>query len=143
MFIGEYQHSIDSKGRYIVPAKFREGLGSNFVITKGLDKCLFVYTMEDWQKTVDNLRQLSTTDADARKFARNFFSGAIEVETDKQSRVLIAANLRQHAAIDKDIVTIGVSNRLEIWSKDLWQSYSEDAADEYEKVAAKLVGITF
>jgi len=143
MLIGEYQHSIDSKGRYIVPAKFREELGSHFIITKGLDKCLFVYTMEGWQKTVESLRQLSTTDADARKFARNFFSGATEVETDKQGRVLIPINLRASAAIDKDIVTIGVANRLEIWSKELWQSYSQEAADEYEKVAAKLVGITF
>ena len=137
MLIGEIPHSIDAKGRYIVPAKFREDLGDRFIITKGFEHCLFVYTFEGWQRAAGNMRQLSTTDAEARKFARNFFSGAFEAEVDKQYRVVLPANLRAHAMLDKEIVTIGVSSRLEIWDKSRWEAYIEEADAEYEAAAVR------
>ncbi|MEG1537063.1 MAG: division/cell wall cluster transcriptional repressor MraZ, partial [Clostridiales bacterium] len=103
MLIGEISHSIDAKGRYIVPSKFRDDLGERFIITKGFEHCLFVYTFEGWQRAAGNMRQLSTTDAEARKFSRNFFSGAFEAEIDKQYRVVLPLNLREHANLDKDV----------------------------------------
>ena len=141
MLIGEIAHSIDAKGRYIVPAKFRDDLGEKFIITKGFEHCLFVYTYEGWQRAAGNMRQLSSTDANARKFARNFFSGAFEAEIDKQFRVVLPANLRDHAFLGKEIVTIGVSSRLEIWDKARWLEYIEDADAEYEESATKFTDI--
>ena len=116
MFMGEYQHNIDSKGRLIVPAKFREGLGTVFVITKGLDNCLFVYTNDEWKVFEEKIKKLPLTNKDVRKFVRFFFSGAIECETDNQGRVMIPQNLREYAGIKKEVISIGVSNRIEIWS---------------------------
>lgn len=141
MLIGEVDHSIDAKGRYIVPAKFREDLGERFVITKGLDKCLFVYPMEAWEKVVAAMQQLPSNDVRARRFARSFFSGAFEAEIDKQFRVVIPPLLREHASLDKDIVTVGVSSRLEIWDKDKWAAYGEDSIDSYEEDASFYPGI--
>lgn len=130
MFIGEYQHTMDPKGRLIVPAKFREGLGESFVVTKGLDSCLFVYPIEEWQQFEAKLKTLPMTNKDARKFVRFFLAGARECEIDKQGRVLIASNLREHALIEKDVVLIGVSNRVEIWSKESWNAYNN--VDEFD-----------
>ena len=117
MFIGEYQHAIDNKNRMIIPAKFREELGTKFVLTKGLDGCLYAYTMEEWKVMEEKLKKLPLTSKDARAFVRFFFSGANEVEPDKQGRVLIPQNLLEYAAIEKEIVSIGVSTRIEIWSE--------------------------
>ncbi|MHB8171877.1 MAG: division/cell wall cluster transcriptional repressor MraZ [Thermincolia bacterium] len=139
MFMGEYQHTIDPKGRLIVPAKFREGLGENFVATKGLDNCLFVYPMEEWQALEQKFKSLPFTKADARAFVRFFFSGASECELDKQGRILLPANLREYAKLDKDVVVIGVSSRVEIWSKDQWEQYNTQTEVSYEAVAEKLV----
>lgn len=139
MFMGEYQHTIDGKGRLIMPAKFREGLGEQFVVTKGLDGCLFVYPMEEWKVLEAKLRSLPFTKADARAFARFFFSGAIECELDKQGRILLPANLREHAKLQKDVFIIGVSSRLEIWSKEVWEEYSSTTESSYEELAEKMV----
>ena len=118
MFMGEYNHSIDAKGRMIVPAKFREQLGNEFVVTKGLDGCLFVYSNEEWHRIEENLRDKPLTSREARKFMRFFFAGAATCEVDKQGRILIPAALKEFAALQKDVVLIGVGNRAEIWSKE-------------------------
>lgn len=137
--MGEYQHTIDDKGRLIMPAKIRDGLGEKFVVTKGLDGCLFVYPQEEWTILESKLRSLPFTKADARAFARFFFSGATECEFDKQGRVLIGLNLREYAKLLKDVVIIGVGSRIEIWSKEVWESYSCEAEDSYEEIAEKMV----
>ncbi len=138
MFIGEYQHSIDSKGRLIIPAKFREDLGEVFIITKGLDNCLFVYPKSEWTILEEKLKLLPLTRKDARAFVRFFFSGACECELDKQGRVLIPSNLRVHSKLEKDAVIIGVSTRVEIWSKDEWNLYNEDENLSYESISEKM-----
>lgn len=139
MFMGEYQHTIDDKGRLIMPSKFREELGEKFVVTKGLDNCLFVYPMTEWKILEEKLRSLPFTKADARAFARFFFSGAIECELDKQGRILLTANLRDHAKLQKDVYIIGVSSRLEIWSKEVWEEYNRKTQETYEELAEKMV----
>lgn len=139
--MGEFQHSIDEKGRMIVPARFRDGLGDRFVITKGLDNCLFVYPMEEWLVLEEKLRALPFTKADARAFVRFFLSGATECELDRQGRILLPANLREYAQLDKDVVVIGVSSRVEIWSKVVWEEYSLKASQEYEGLAEKVVDL--
>ena len=139
MFMGEYQHTIDDKGRLIIPAKLREGLGLSFVITRGLDQCLFVYPMDEWKALEEKLKSLPFTKADARAFTRFFFSGATECEWDKQGRVTIPANLREHAHLAKECVVIGVSNRVEIWSKDFWDGYFTESEGSFNEIAEKLV----
>ncbi|MEG3070073.1 MAG: division/cell wall cluster transcriptional repressor MraZ [Peptococcaceae bacterium] len=139
MFMSEYQHTIDAKGRLFIPARFREGLGDSFIITKGLDGCLFVYTREEWDALEQKLKSLPFTRGDARAFLRFFFSGAAICEIDKQGRVLIPANQRDYAQLEKDVVVIGVSTRVEIWSKDRWDKYSAAAASSYEEIAEKLI----
>lgn len=137
MFIGEYQHALDSKNRMIVPSKFREGLSNLFVMTKGLDGCLYAYPMEEWRKLEEKLKSLPMTNKDARAFVRFFFSGAAEIEMDKQGRALIPQNLIEYAGIVKDIVSIGVSTRIEIWSKEKWDEYNEQNID-FEEIAEKM-----
>ena len=137
MFIGEYQHSLDSKNRIIVPAKLREGLGNKFVITKGLDGCLYAYPLEEWKILEDKLKTLPLTNKDARTFVRFFFSGACEVELDKQFRGLIPQNLKEYAKIEKDIVSIGVLSRVEIWSKEMWENYNDLNVD-FDYIAEKM-----
>ena len=138
MFIGEYEHSIDQKGRLIMPAKFRESLGEKFVATKGLDGCLFVYSIEEWQTLETKLKTLPFTNKDARTFIRFFFSGAIECEVDKQGRILITSNLREYANLEKEVSIIGVSNRVEIWSREKWQNYSGDENINPDDIAEKM-----
>lgn len=141
MFLGEYQHSLDLKARVIIPAKFREELGPKFVATKGLDHCIFVYPMDEWQAIENKLRSLPFTRADVRSFARFFFSGASELEIDKQGRILLPASLREYANIDKELVIIGVGSRLEIWSSETWVSYNQNAEASYEDFAESLVDL--
>lgn len=140
MFIGEYQHSIDSKGRIIIPSKFREALGYKFILTKGLDNCLFIYPMDEWDNLEEKLRQLPLANKDARAFVRHFFSGAVECEVDKQGRITIPQNLRDHAKVDKEkeVITIGVSSRVEIWDKEEWEKYNEDSDLSYDQIAEKM-----
>ncbi|HEX3032087.1 MAG TPA: division/cell wall cluster transcriptional repressor MraZ [Bacillota bacterium] len=141
MFMGEYQHTIDPKGRLIVPAKFREGLGEQFIATRGLDKCLFVYPMEEWKILEQKLKTLPLTQADARSFVRFFFSGATECELDKQGRILIPANLREYGQLDKDVVFVGIASRVEIWAKERWDDYSSQAEENFDETAQKLVDL--
>lgn len=138
MFIGEYQHSLDNKGRIIIPSKLREKLGESFIITKGLDNCLFVFPMDEWSVFEEKLKSLPLTRKDARAFVRFFFSGATECELDKQGRVLISSTLREHSKLEKDAVIIGVSNRIEIWSKEEWDTYNNDDDLSYENIAEKM-----
>lgn len=121
MFIGEYQNSIDAKGRIIIPAKFRDGLGYQFILTKGLDDCLFIYPMSEWDKFEQKLAELPLSSKEARSFVRYFFASAVECEADKQGRLTIPSHLREYAKINKELVTIGVMNRVEIWSKESWK----------------------
>ncbi|SKA83383.1 MraZ protein [Caloramator quimbayensis] len=137
MFIGEYQHALDTKNRIIIPSKFREELGNSFVITKGLDGCLYCYPMEEWKKLEEKLKSLPLTNKDARAFVRFFFSGAADIEIDKQGRALIPQNLIEYANIVKDIVSIGVSTRIEIWSKEKWDEYNTQNIN-YEEIAEKM-----
>ncbi|OPL10450.1 MAG: division/cell wall cluster transcriptional repressor MraZ [Firmicutes bacterium ML8_F2] len=139
MFTGEFQHSLDGKGRVIIPSRLRDGLGDCFVITRGLDHCLFVYPSAEWTRLEQKLKQLPFTKSDSRAFMRLFFSGAMEVEADKQGRVLIPQNLREYAGIEKEIMIIGVSNRVEIWSEQAWRDYFGEANNNYEDLAEKLV----
>lgn len=141
MFLGEYQHSLDIKARFIVPARFREELGTRFVATKGLDNCVFIYPLEEWQSIEEKIRSLPFTRADVRSFTRFFFSGAAELETDKQGRVVLPQNLREYARIDKDLVIIGVGPRIEIWSSSIWADYNQTAASSYESYAESLVDL--
>jgi MraZ protein len=143
MFMGEYQHSIDEKGRIIIPAKFREALGSSFVITRGLDSCLFVYPASEWSIMEQKLKTLSLMKSDARAFTRFFFSGATECDLDKQGRVNIPNNLCDHAKLNKDCVVLGVSNRVEIWSKEIWESYFQQSEASFNEIAEKLVDFNF
>ena len=139
MFMGEYNHTVDKKGRLIMPAKFREMLNDKFIITKGLDHCLFVYPIDEWEFIEQKLKSLPFTQKDARAFVRFFFSGALETEIDKQGRILIPPNLREFAKINKEVVVIGVSTRIEIWSREEWESYRNDAELSYEQIAEKMV----
>ncbi len=141
MFLGEYQHSLDPKGRITVPSKFREQLGEKFVATKGLDNCIFLYPMEEWSIIEEKLRSLPFTRADVRSFARFFFSGASELEIDRQGRTLIPLNLREYATIDKELIIIGVGSRVEIWAADKWGKYTADAESSYEAIAESLVDL--
>lgn len=121
MFIGEYNHTIDAKGRLIIPSKFREVLGDEFVVTKGMDGCLFVFDNPEWQAFEEKLHKLPMIDKGARQFTRFFLAGAASVEVDKQGRILLPAVLREFAGITKDAVLVGVGSRVEIWSKDRWE----------------------
>lgn len=138
MLMGQYEHTIDAKGRVIIPAKFREELGDRFVLTKGLDNCLFVYSLEEWKNIEAKLKTLPLTKKDARAFTRFFLAGAVECEIDKQGRILIPANLREHAKIEKDVIFIGVSTRVEIWSKEVWEEYSNNTDVSFEEIAEHL-----
>ncbi|WP_110932166.1 division/cell wall cluster transcriptional repressor MraZ [Paenibacillus bouchesdurhonensis] len=143
MFMGEFQHSIDDKGRIIIPAKFRDLLGASFVVTRGLDQCLFVYPMEEWAVLEQKLKALPLMKSDARAFTRFFFSGATECEWDKQGRVNLPGNLRQYAKLEKDCVVLGVSNRVEIWSRNTWEQYFQQSEDTFNDIAEKLVDFNF
>ena len=138
MFIGEYEHTVDVKGRIIMPSKLRENIGEKFIITKGLDKCLFAYSKSEWANFEEKLKTLPLTNKNARDFVRFFLSGAVECEIDKQGRFLIPANLREHATLDKEIVIIGVGTRLEIWNKELWTSYSNDESISADEIAENM-----
>ena len=131
MLIGEYEHSLDAKGRLIMPAKLREDIGEKFIVTKGLDGCLFAFSLSEWTNFEQKLRTLPISNKDARLFTRFFFAGASDCEIDKQGRFLISSNLREFAGLEKDVVIVGMDSRIEIWSKDKWQKCDEEiSADE-------------
>ena len=124
--MGEYNHTIDPKGRVIVPVKFREKLGDSFVVTKGLDNCLQVMDEKEWNKFSESFISAPYVDPDARKFTRFMFAGATDVEVDKQGRILIPQNLREYAGLTKDVVLVGIYNKVEIWSKERWDAANEN-----------------
>ena len=131
MLIGEYTHSLDAKGRLIMPSKLRTDMGERFIVTKGLDGCLFAFSQSEWLNFEKKLKELPLSDKNARNFVRFFLAGATECETDKQGRFLIPNNLRKAASLEKEAVVIGVGTRLEIWNKATWEKCDDDiSADE-------------
>ena len=138
MFIGEYRHNIDAKGRLILPAKFRSCLGERWIATRGLDHCLFVFPLEEWQGMEEKMRNLPLTKKDARAFSRFFFSGATECELDGQGRILLPPSLREYVQISKEVAVIGVSSRIEIWVAERWDEYCAGAEETYEELAEQM-----
>ena len=139
MLSGEYEHSLDVKGRLIMPVKLRQDMGEKFIVTKGLDGCLFAFSQEEWLNFETKLKALPLSDKNARNFVRFFLSGATECELDKQGRFLIPNNLRIAANLEKEVVIIGVGTRLEIWDKAIWEKCDEDiSADEIAENMANL-----
>lgn len=138
MFMGEYHHSIDEKGRVVIPTKFRLELKDNFVIAKGLEKCLYIYSNDEWNKIVNKLNTLPFTKKDARTFIRTFFSGASSCELDKQGRINITSPLIEYAGLNHDLVIIGAMDRVEIWDKDSWNEYLNNNSEQLEDIAEGL-----
>ncbi|MCX5714117.1 MAG: division/cell wall cluster transcriptional repressor MraZ [Candidatus Omnitrophica bacterium] len=140
---GEYLHTIDRKGRLILPAKFREVAKANFIekfyLTRGLDKCLFMFSEEEWRSQESKFKNLSFTKHEARTFNRLFFSGAMELAADRQGRILLAQYLKDYAEIKKDVLIVGVSNRIEIWAREKWQEYYGTWRPSFEEIAEKLI----
>lgn len=141
MLIGEYEHSLDAKGRLIMPAKLREGIGEKFIVTKGLDGCLFAFSLEEWANFEQKLRTLPISNKDARAFSRFFFAGAVECEIDKQGRFLISSNLRDFAEFIKDVIIVGMDSRIEIWSKEKWQTCGSDISADDIADKMEMLGI--
>ena len=143
MFYGEHEHTIDKKGRIIIPSKFRDFLKEYDIkrcyITRGLDKCLFLFTEDEWKAQESKFKSISFTKSEARKFNRLYFSGAVQVECDAQGRILLPKYLKDFAEIKRDIMIIGVSNRIEIWGKEKWHEYYESSKGSFEEIAEKLM----
>ena len=138
MLIGEYEHSLDAKGRLIMPAKLRTDMGEKFIITKGLDGCLFVFSQIEWSNFESKLKELPLTNKNARDFVRFFLSGATECEIDKQGRFLLVNTLREYAEITKEVIIIGVGTRLEIWNKDKWKKYNSNEHISADTIAENM-----
>ncbi len=138
MFLGEFQHLVDPKGRVILPARFRQELEGGLIITKGFEECLVVYTPADWKKVVDQLRNLPTTKKEARALVRNMLSGASSNTLDKQGRVMIPQNLRNYAGLKKDVIVIGVGDRVEVWDKAKWEKYRKETEKGFSQTAEEL-----
>ena len=138
MLMGEFHHTIDEKGRIIIPSKFREELGNNFIITRGLEECLFIYSMENWNKITSKLNSLPFTKRDARSFTRFFLSGATAAEFDKQGRINITSPLVSYAELKKECVIIGVGDRLEIWSSEKWNNFYEENKENLSNIAENI-----
>ncbi len=143
MFYGEFIHSIDRKGRLILPAKFREVAKANFIekffLTRGLDKCLFMFAEEEWKAQENKFKAVSFTKQESRTFNRLYFSGAVEMLPDRQGRILIPQYLKDFAEIKRDVVVVGVSSRVEIWSKEKWEEFYSNSKQSFEQIAEKLV----
>lgn len=140
MFLGKYEHTLDEKYRLIIPSEFRKSI-NHFVITCGLDNCLFIYPIDEWMKLSVVAKEIPPTKKDNRAFTRKFFSSAIEVILDNQGRLTLPSHLREHAKLNKEAVIIGVSNRIEVWAKDLWIDYEREITRSYEEVAEQIVDI--
>ncbi len=138
MFIGEYHHTIDDKGRLIIPTKFRDELGNSFIITRGIENCLYVYSNSNWSNICDKLNSLPFTRKDARSFNRFFMSGATCVELDKQGRVNVTSPLIDYAGLIKECVIIGAGDRIEIWSQDAWNEFFNSSRDNMSSIAENL-----
>ncbi|MDB7983974.1 division/cell wall cluster transcriptional repressor MraZ [Faecalicoccus pleomorphus] len=140
MFMGEYAHNIDRKGRLIMPAKFREDLGEHVVVNRGLDGCLYVYTTKQWETVYQKLSALPSTNKDARMFQRMMLSKAAEVDLDSQGRILIPRTLIELAGLEKECLIVGMANHLEIWSKERWMQLEEEQSGSFEEAAEALNG---
>ena len=138
MFQGEYKHGLDAKGRLILPVRIREELGPKFILTKGLDGCLYIFSPDSWEKFSGKLNNLSTSSRDARRLIRFFIGGSIECEADKQGRFLIPPVLRDFASIEKDVTVLGVMDRVELWSASRYESYQSDNEESIEDIAGGL-----
>lgn len=138
MFMGEFHHNIDDKARLVMPSKFREELGENFIVTRGLEGCLFIYSKEEWTNIVSKLKQLPFTKKDARAFLRFFLSGAMECTLDKQGRIVLPMPLVSYAKLKKECVIIGVNDRLEVWSKDSFDDYFNQNEENISDLAEDL-----
>ena len=138
MLIGEYEHSLDAKGRLIMPAKLRSDIGDRFIITKGLDGCLFGFSQSEWTNFEEKLKTLPLTNKNARDFVRFFLSGATECEIDKQGRFLIPNNLREYANMEKEVIIIGVGTRIEIWNREKWNKYNSDENISADSIAENM-----
>ncbi len=138
MFIGEYKHNLDVKGRIIIPAKFRENFGSSMIVTRGLDGCLTLYSLEQWQTILTQLKKLPTTKRESRMYMHMITAKAAEVSLDNQGRILLPQSLVEAATLEKECVVIGVVDHVEIWDQSLWQSYYDKASDSFEDIAESL-----
>ena len=143
MFYGEHEHTMDRKGRLIIPSRFREAMKEHFVerfvVTRGLDKCLFLFPEDEWKNQENRFRALSFTKQEARHFNRFYFSGAVELAADRQGRILIPQYLKEFALIKRDVMLVGVSNRIEIWDKEQWKNFYDQFKKSYEEIAEKLL----
>ena len=143
MFYGEYEHTIDRKGRIIIPAKFRQALQQHHVdtifLTRGLDGCLFVFTESEWRLAESRFKQIPFTKAEGRKFNRLFFSGAVEATIDRLGRLLLPKSLKEFAEIKQDVMIVGISNRMEIWAKEKWKAFYESSRQSFEEVAERVM----
>ena len=138
MFMGEYHHNIDDKGRLIIPSKFRDDLGNKFIVTRGLEQCLFVYSKEEWDNIINKLKELPFTSKAARSFMRMFLSGATECELDKNGRINISIPLTNYAELEKECVIIGVNDRLEIWSLSKFNNFFDENIENFSEIAEEL-----
>ncbi|MDD5431209.1 MAG: division/cell wall cluster transcriptional repressor MraZ [Candidatus Pacebacteria bacterium] len=138
MFIGEFQHNIDVKGRMAIPAKFRQQLGAGAIITRGLDRCLFVFSAKEWESLAEKIKSLPLVQANSRAFSRLMFAGATDVELDNQGRILIPEFLRKYADLDKKVIVTGLYNRIEIWDEEVWKSYKAKTESASDEIAEKL-----
>lgn len=143
MFYGEYQHSIDRKGRLIMPSRFREAAKGNFIekffVTRGLDKCLFMFAEEEWRLQEQKFKSVSFTKQESRIFNRLYFSGTVEVLPDRQGRILLPQYLKDFAEIKKDVMVVGVSNRIELWAQEKWVEFYGNWRQSFEEIAEKLI----
>ena len=138
MFMGEYHHNLDEKSRIVIPSNFRDELKSNFIIAKGLENCLYIFSNDEWNKVVSKLETLPFTKKDVRIFKRSFFSGAANVELDKSGRIVISSNLKEYARIKRECVIIGAGDRIEIWDKDEWIKFVETYENKVSDIAENL-----
>lgn len=141
MLIGEYKYNIDQKGRVMIPAKFRNEFGIEAIITRGIDKCLFLFPKSEWEKVVEKLLKLPLSQANSRAFARLILSGAHQVEIDNQGRILIPETLRKYASLTKKVVIVGLYSRLEIWDETLWEEYKKESESQAMDIAEKLTDL--
>lgn len=143
MFMGTFNNSIDAKNRMIVPSKHRDQLGGRCVLTKGMDKCLYIYSMGEWEKQMDKIEALPESDPKVRAFIRHFCANAVDCEFDKQGRIVIPAELKEYAGIDKELVTMGAMRKIEVWSKEIWEAPDNENKMDSEEFAESLAQYRF
>lgn len=138
VFLGEYSHSLDEKGRVVMPSKFRTGLDDGCVVTKGQERCIYVFPMDRWEEESSKVLKLPRTDRRARNFSRSFFASASDQALDRQGRVQIPESLRRYAGLEKDLTVVGVADRIEVWAADTWRTVAEEADAYYSEIEEAL-----